>query len=312
MASLFKLTFLGTGGSWPTPGRAMPAIVLQVDSVVNLLDCGEGTQKQLMKSALSFMDIDNVFISHFHGDHFIGLIGLVQSMSFNDRKKPLTVFCPEMGSRILSNALSVGYYRLNFDITVRELDPGTEYDLGEFTVTAMKADHPVPAYSYRFNEKDLVKIDRSKVDALGVPDKLIETIRKNGFTEHKGIKYTLDQISAGIRKGRSVVYSGDTRPMQDEMSGFAKDADVLIHETTTDSSFEPKVNEFGHCSSGQAASIAKAANVKRFYLFHYSPRIGDLRVLEKEARTIFQESYLSKELLEYSVPFGSVPAKSDS
>lgn len=303
MASLFKLTFLGTGGSWPSPGRAMPSIALQVDSTVNLIDCGEGTQKQLMKSQLSFMDIDNVFISHFHGDHFLGLLGLVQSMSFNDRQKPLNIFCPEMGSRILSNALSVGYYRLNFDIIVREIEPGQTYDLGEFEFSAMKTDHPVPAYAYRFREKDLVRIDRAKVDELGVPDRIIETIRRNGTAEHGGKTYTLDQISGGIRKGRILVYSGDTRPMPEKMSEFARNADVFIHESTTDSSLEPKVNEFGHTSSRQAAEIALKAKVKRLFLFHYSPRVSDLRLLEKEARSIFNESYLSRELLEYSIPF---------
>lgn len=302
MASLFKLTFLGTGGSWPTPGRSMPALVLQVDGTVNLIDCGEGTQKQLMKSKISFMEIDNVFLSHFHGDHFIGLIGLVQSMSFNGRTKSLNIYCPEFGTRILSNALSVGYYTLNFDVKITEVEPGQLYDLGEFTFTSMKTDHPVPALAYRFSEKDLVRIDRSKVVSLGVPNRLIERIRQKGFAEHNGITYTIDQISGGIRKGRSLVYSGDTRPMPEEMSAFAKNASVLVHETTTDSSLEPKVNEFGHSSSRQAAEIASVAQVKRFFLFHYSPRVSDLQTLEKEAKSIFQESYLSREMLEFSIP----------
>ncbi|MCL5730735.1 MAG: ribonuclease Z [Candidatus Thermoplasmatota archaeon] len=302
MASLFKLTFLGTGGSWPTPGRSMPALVLQVDGTVNLIDCGEGTQKQLMKSRISFMDVDNVFISHFHGDHFIGLIGLVQSMSFNGRTKPLNIYCPEFGTRILSNALSVGYYTLNFDINVMEVDPGQIYDLGEFTVSAMKTDHPVPALAYRFSEKDLIRIDRSKVDSLGIPNRLIERIRQKGSVEHDGVTYTINQISGGVRKGRSLVYSGDTRPMPEEMPKFAENASVLIHETTTDSSLEPKVNEFGHTSSRQAAEIAAKSGAKRFFLFHYSPRVSDLQSLEKEARSIFHESYLSREMLEFSIP----------
>ncbi|MCL4331954.1 MAG: ribonuclease Z [Candidatus Thermoplasmatota archaeon] len=295
------MTFLGSGGSWPTPGRGMPAVALQIDNIINLLDCGEGTQKQLMKSNLSFMKISNIFITHFHGDHFLGLLGLIQSMSFNGREQELHIFGPIRAREVLTNALSVGYYTLSFPIYVHEVKPGDSIDLGLFRVSTLKTDHPVPALSYSIEEPDAVRIDRKKVDEIGVPDRLIETIRSVGYATQDGTTYTLDQISGGLKRGRKIVYSGDTRPMK-EMVDFCRGSDVLIHETSTDSSYEPKVNEFGHTSSRQAAEIARDAAVKRFYLYHYSPRITDVRVLEKEARTIFPESYASRELLEYEVP----------
>ncbi|MCL4329173.1 MAG: ribonuclease Z [Candidatus Thermoplasmatota archaeon] len=301
MASNFKITFLGTGGSWPSPGRALPSVAVQIDDTLNLLDCGEGTQKQLMKSSLSFMKVKNVFLTHFHGDHFLGLMGMIQSMSFNGREEELHIYGPVKTRDIVSAALNVGYYTLSFPVYVHELKPGEEVDLGHFRVRTLKCDHPVPAMAYSLEEPDAVRIDRAKVDSIGIPKRLIEKVRDQGFATHNGRTYSLDEISGGIRKGRKIVYSGDTRPMK-EMVSFSAGANVLIHETTTDSSLEPKVNEFGHCSSRQAAEIARDAGVKRFYLYHYSPRITDVKVLENEARSIFTESYASRELLEYDIP----------
>jgi ribonuclease Z len=300
MASNIRITFMGTGGSWPSPGRGLPAVAVQIDDITNLLDCGEGTQKQIMKSKLSFMSIHNIFITHFHGDHFLGLLGLVQSMSFNGRDKPLYIFGPRGATRILSNALNVGYFRLSYEIRVGELEFGKTYDFDKFTVSTMRNDHPVPAMSYRIQEKDLVKIDRSKAEALNIPARRLEEIRSNGTAVIHGRTVSIDDISMGIRKGRSIVYTGDTRPLE-EMKVFARDADVLIHETTTDSSLEPKVNEFGHSSSRQAAEIARDAHVRKFFLFHYSPRYENLDALINEARSIFPESELSRELMEYDV-----------
>ncbi|WP_393971876.1 ribonuclease Z [Oxyplasma meridianum] len=310
MASIVNITFLGTGGSWPFPGRGLPSIALQIDDTLNLLDCGEGTQKQIMKSNLSFMQIDNIFITHFHGDHFLGLLGLVQSMSFNGRDGDLNIYGPPGAISIISNALNVGYYSLNFRITVNELLLNEEYDFRTFTVTVHKNDHPVPAYSYRFHEKDLVKIDGEKAKQLGIPSRMLEKLRREGSVFYEGKVYRIQDVSAGIRKGRTVVYTGDTRPMEG-MAEFARDADVLIHDTTTDSSLEPKVNEFGHSSSRQAAKIALKAGVKRFYLFHYSPRVDNVETLVEEARGIFPESYPSREILEYSIPAHKVAQDQD-
>lgn len=301
MASSVKITFIGTGGSWPTPGRGLPAVVVQVDEVVNLFDCGEGTQKQLMKSPISFMGIDNVFITHFHGDHFLGLLGMVQSMSFNNRDKPLNVYGPKGAVRVLSNAFNVGYFNLKFDVIVNELEFDSKYKFDKFSITTFKNDHTVPAMSYKLEEKNLVKIDKDKADALGIPSRRLEELRSRGSVEVDGKTFTLDQVSAGVKRGRSIVYTGDTRPME-AMKVFARKADVLIHDTTTDSSLEPAVNEFGHSSSRQAAEIARDADVGKLFLFHYSPRYSTVDPLLREAEKIFSRVEGSHEMLEYVVP----------
>lgn len=301
MASNIKITFIGTGGSWPTPGRGLPSVAIQIDETINLFDCGEGSQKQLMKSKVSFMAIDNVFLTHFHGDHFLGLLGMVQSMSFNNREKPLNIYGPRGAIRILSSALNVGYYRPKFDIRISELDVNSTYDFGKFKLSTMKNDHTVPAMSYRIEEPDMTRIDKKKSDKLGIPPRRLEELRSKGSISLNGKTFTLDQVSGGIRPGRKIVYTGDTRPIP-EMVEFARNVDVLIHETSTDSTLEPKVNEFGHTSARQAAEIARDADVGKFFLYHYSPRYETIDSLLNEARNIFPESVASRELLEYEVP----------
>jgi ribonuclease Z len=305
MASSFKITFLGTGGSWPTPGRAMPAVILQIENYTCLFDCGEGSQKQLMKSGISFMKINSIFISHFHGDHFLGILGLIQSMSFNGREETLDIYGPPGAISVLTRAFNVGYFSLGFNINIHEIPFGGSIKTQLFTLSTIKADHPVPAVSYKIKENDLVTIDPEKAKALGISSKKLEKIRKEGSLLVDGRIVLLKEISAGLRKGRSMVYSGDTRP-NPEMINFAKDVDILIHETTTDSSLEPKVNEFGHSSSKQAAEIARDASVGHFYLYHYSPRIEDPNKLLEEAKSIFPNSVLSKELLSVDVQKGKV------
>ncbi len=301
MASNIKITFIGTGGSWPSPGRGLPAVAIQIDDILNLFDCGEGSQKQLMKSRLSFMSIDNVFLTHFHGDHFLGLLGMVQSMSFNNREKPLTIYGPKGAIRILSAAMNVGYFRPKFEIRIGELEMNATYDFGKFTITTMKNDHTVPAMSYRIEEPQMTRIDKTKADGLGIPPRRLEELRSKGTISHDGKTYTLDQVSGGVRPGRRIVYTGDTRPIP-EMVDFARDADVLIHETSTDSSLEPTVNQFGHTSSRQAAEIARDAGVGKLFLYHYSPRYETVDSLLNEAKEIFPESVASRELMEYEVP----------
>ncbi len=300
MVSNVKVTFLGTGGSWPVPQRGLPSVAIQVDEITCLFDCGEGTQKQIMRSPISFMRVNKVFITHFHGDHFLGLLGLIQSMSFNNRTEELEVYGPPGAVRILSNALNVGYYTLGFDVKITQLYPGKTYDFDKFAIRTHWNDHPVPALAYSLEEKDLVKIDKEAADRLGIPSRRLEELRNQGAIIYNGRTVKLEEVAMGLRKGRKIVYTGDTRPME-SMKEFSRDADVLIHDTSTDSSLEPTVNVYGHTSSRQAAEIARDAGVKKLYLFHYSPRVVDTNTLLEEARGIFPGSELSTDLLEVEV-----------
>ncbi len=296
MASNIRITFLGTGGSMPKPGRSLPAVAVQVDDILNLFDCGEGTQKQFMKSGVSFMSLKNIFISHFHADHFLGLPGLLNSMAFLGRTEDLNIFGPSGASEFIRNAMNLGYGRITYNVNVYTVIPGMAFDFGKFFIKSLANDHTVPSITYSLEEKDLVKIDRRKVDSIGFPVYRLEELRKEGSVKIDGKKYKLKDMAEGIKQGRKIVYTGDTRPVS-SMPDFARNADVLIHDTTMDSSMEPTVNEYGHTSSRQAAEIARKASVKKLFLFHYSSRYNNLEVLLEDARSVFPESYLSRELL---------------
>src|SRR5436190_2000162 len=148
-----QIVFLGTSGSWPTPKRNVSAVAVKRGPEIVLFDCGEGTQRQFMLSRLSFMQVSRVFLSHFHGDHFLGLPGMIQSMSMNGREVPLEVYGPRGVERLVSELLSLGYFTPGFAVRAKELPPGGEVDCGEYTVKAFEAVHTVPCNTYALEEK---------------------------------------------------------------------------------------------------------------------------------------------------------------
>ena len=231
MISSIRLYFLGTGGSWPTPQRNTLSIGIRVDDEGLLFDCGEGTQTSLMKSSLSLMKIKRIFITHFHGDHFLGLPGLIQTMSFYGRTEPLEIYGPIGASSVLGNLLSIGYYSLNFEIRIEELKGNGSINFGDYSISYAKANHTIPALSYSLTEREYSKLEESKIKEMGVPRHLLEKIRKEGSVQVNGRTISLEDISAGVRKGRKVSYSGDTRRDQSLLELF-RNSTVLIHEST--------------------------------------------------------------------------------
>ncbi len=300
MASTVKIVFFGTGGSWPSPERNVMSLGIQVDGDVLLFDCGEGTQRQMMRTNVSFMKVKKIFITHFHGDHFLGIAGLIQTMVLNDRTEPLEIYGPPGTVKILTSYLSAGYYSLSFPILLHEVESGDVLDFGDYIIRAIRARHPVYTLSYCFKEKDIPRIDREKADKLGLDSSTLEILRRKGRIEHNGRIITIDEVAGGIRKGRKIVYSGDTAPFE-EMVEFARDADILIHEATADSSLEEKANQYGHSTARQAAEIAKKAGVRKLMLVHISPRYKNPKVLLEEAREIFPEVVVPSDLDEFVV-----------
>ncbi len=300
MASTVRIVFFGTGGSWPSPERNVMAFGIQVDSEVLLFDCGEGTQRQIMQTNLSFMKIKKIFITHFHGDHFLGLAGLIQTMVLNNRKEPLDIFGPPRAISMLTSYFSIGYYSLSFPIRIYELSSGDSIDFGGYIISTIRTKHPVYTLAYMFKEKDIPRIDKDKADKYGLNSKVLEKLRKYGQIEFKGQKITIDMVAGGIRKGRKIVYTGDTAPF-DELADFAKDADVLVHEATVEASLEEQMNRFGHSSARQAAELAKRANVRKLMLVHISPRYKSPEPIKKEAMAIFPNTVVPSDLDEFLV-----------
>lgn len=294
--------FLGTGGSWPSSERNVCAIAIKRGSEVLLFDCGEGTQRQLQKSSLSYMQVSTIFITHFHGDHFLGLPGLIQTFQLNDRETPLHVYGPPGMQEIIVQCTHLGYFRPTYEIVGHDLAPGNSVEFNGYEVTCIEARHNIPALSYCIKEKMRPgRFDKKRALDLGIPEgRLFGQLQCGNTVDVDGRIIAPDMVLGAPRPGRKITISGDTTP-NPALIDFAKNSDVLIHEATTDASLEDKANDYGHSTAQQAAQIALEAGVERLYLMHISPRYRDITPLEAEARAVFAESYISHDFMHTEV-----------
>jgi ribonuclease Z len=298
-----RIIFLGTGGSWPTVKRNVSSVALKRGSEILLFDCGEGTQRQFQKSNLSYMQISHIFITHFHGDHFLGLPGLIQTMQLNDRERPLHIYGPKGMIALSHSLLSLGYFRPSYRIITHEMEDGEEVSFEGYGVSALKVNHNVPALSYCLTEHQRPgRFNKSKALKLGIPEgPLFSKLQKGQtITLPDGKKITPEMILGPSRKGRKIVISGDTKPCE-RIIDFAHGADILIHEATFDSQLVDIAKEYGHTTAAQAAEIAKKAGVEKLFLVHISPRYLDYHVLENEAREVFSHSFVPRDFQEFEV-----------
>jgi ribonuclease Z len=298
-----RIIFLGTGGSWPTVKRNVSSIAVKRGSEILLFDCGEGTQRQFQQSNLSYMQISKIFITHFHGDHFLGIPGLIQTMQLNDRDEPLHIYGPEGIAELTDQLLTLGYFRPSYRIIAHEINDGQEIKFDDYSISALKVNHKIPTLAYRLKELQRPgRFNKSKALKLGIPEgPLFSKLQKgHTITLSNGEKITPDMILGPSRKGRKIVISGDTKPC-DQIIAFSEDADILIHEATFDSRLQDIAKDYGHTTASQAAEIAKKARVKKLFLVHISPRYLDFHVLEDEARCVFPYSYVPKDFQEVEV-----------
>jgi len=299
-----EITFLGTGGSWPSSERNVMSIGMRLDGQVVLFDCGEGTQRQLMRSNLSFMAISRVFISHFHGDHFLGLAGMMQSMALNDRENELHVYGPPGTINSMKSLSKAGYFGLTFPVIVEELVPGDEVRFDRYTVRPIQVDHSVPTLGYVLEEDERPgRFDRPKAEELGIPPgPLFKRLHGGEDVEVDGKVITSDMVVGPPRPGLKIVYSGDTRPT-DALREATQGADALIHEATMMDDLEEKAHRYGHSTATDAAVLARDADVRYLFLVHLSPRYKDPEPMLAEARAIFENSMIPDDLFEFTVGY---------
>lgn len=282
-----EVTFLGTTAGVPTKFRNHSAIYLKYKSENEfcfLFDCGEGTQKQIFSSGLNFMRLNEIFITHWHADHFAGLLGLIETMSLENREKPLTIFAPE-AEKFISILLDLGYSTKNFNVVAKDVEfEGTKIEKllegREFSINAIPVKHGIPAVAYAFIEKDRIKIDKSKTKRFDLPAKgsIYKKIKDDGKAIFKGKEIRLEDISL-IEKGKKIVYSGDTMPCKNIVS-ISKNADLLIHDST----YFMEVEGHRHATFEDVIKIAKEANVKDVILTHVSRRYQDLEELKEKIK----------------------------
>lgn len=297
-----QIVFLGTGGSWPSKDRNVSAVAVRIGSDVLLFDCGEGTQRQLMSSNVSFMKINRIMISHFHGDHFLGLPGLIQSMSLNNRKKPLEIYGPHDTVKLVNIIINLGYFTPTFDFVVKDLKDNDTVKCDGYIIKAKTAEHNVPTLAYAVEENTRPgRFNVKKAKKLGIPEgPLFRRLQKGENVTVKGRRIMPDMVLGRPRKGKKIVYIPDTKPSE-AIADFAKGSNVLIHDATADSSLEKKANRYGHSSARQAAVTAEKAGVKLLFLTHISPRYEDAGILEKDAKKVFSNSVVAEDFLEYDV-----------
>ena len=249
------------------------------------------------------MQISKIFITHFHGDHFLGLPGLIQTMQLNDRDVPLHIYGPKGMNYLLEQILSLGYFKPNYPIVSHVVDEGDILDFEGYKINVLNVKHGIPALAYSLVENIRPgKFDKPKALSIGIPEgPLFSKLQKGEtITLKNGKKITSKMILGPSRKGRKIVFSGDTKPIK-EMVDFAKDADILIHEATFESELKDIAGEYGHTTAYQAAEIAKKANVEKLFLLHISPRYMDHKLIEEDARKIFKNSFVPKDFEEVEI-----------
>ncbi|OED30047.1 ribonuclease Z [Methanosphaera sp. WGK6] len=294
-----ELTFLGTASAIPTRYRNHTAILVKVSNRMILLDCGEATQKQLMKAEISPMKIDDIYITHLHGDHILGLPGLIQSLAFRGRTRPLNIYGPKGIGELIDHIKHLGYCTMGYDLITHEIldDDIIIYQQNDFLVKARKMKHTVFDYAYKIEELRQPKFLRSKAIELGVPPgPLFGKLQAGNSVSIDGKVIEPEEVLGPPRKGVKFVFSGDTIP-QESMIDFAKDVDLLIHEATFTGDIREKATENGHTVAEDAARIAKDANVEQLILTHLSNRYTDSKPLVDEARQVFKNTVYAKDLM---------------
>lgn len=299
-----KITFLGTTASIPTQKRGLPAIAVRREGELFLLDCGEGTQRQMVKAGLSPLKIDTIYLTHLHGDHFLGLAGLVQTMSLLDRKKPLEVYCPREEVERIEDYLRIPHYTLPFEVKIHGLSPGDKVPRKGYGVKTWRADHPVPGLAYAVIEDERPgRLDVEKALSLGViPGPDFSKLKAGIPVRGAGGRMVFPEEVIGPKKpGRKIVYTGDTRPVEG-LAEFAAGAEVLIHEATLSDELSEMAEENFHSTPSGAAEIAKRAGVRLLVLTHISPRHENVSTLLEQARKIFPNTIVAEDLMELDVP----------
>jgi ribonuclease Z len=297
------VVFLGTSGATPTAQRAPAATLVRRGGERILFDCAEGTQRQLLRCDVGLLELREVFLTHFHADHYLGLPGMLKTYSLRGRDLPLTIYGPR-GLRALLTSLRRIFGRLTYQVETIELEPGDRLERAGYRLEAFAVNHGVPAVGYALVEHERPgRFDVETADALGVPDGPERGVLQRGgaLTLDEGRRIEPAQVLGPPREGRKLVLTGDTAPAASVVEAAAG-ADLLVHEATFLGEERERAHETLHSTAGEAALVAREAGVRMLALTHLSTRYFGHEVVE-EARELFPDTVVPRDFDVIELPF---------
>lgn len=295
---MLELTFLGTAAAVPSRDRMMSCVAVKQGPSVVLFDCAEGTQRQLMLSHMSFMKVDAVFVTHLHGDHILGLPGLLQTMGMTGRDRPLLLCGPKGFSRSIGMLMEACEGELEYGLDIREVSPGDVIELNSASVSVFATEHGVPSAGYLYRENDRPgRLDRDKAIEFGLTPGP-EFSRLVAGETVKGVRP--EDVIGPVRRGMSIAYTGDTVPL-DSIPEACRGVDVLVHEATYCAEEAELAEKNLHSTCVQAADAARKAGARCLVLTHISNRYNSDETMISQSRAVFPETYVAKDMDTFEV-----------
>jgi ribonuclease Z len=297
-----RLVFLGTSAAQPTENRGLTCICLERDGEILMFDAGEAAQISYLKSGLGWNKKMKIFVTHLHGDHCVGLLGLLQTMTMQHRTELLEIYGPNGIEEFIAANIKILNFGLSFPVMITIVNEGKIFDSKIYSVYACKANHSVVTYSYLFKENDKPgRFNLEKAKALEIPEGKLWNQLQNGNKIKIGERtINPEQVLGEKRPGKKIGISGDTMPTK-ELENFFEGCDYLVFDSTFLEESEEKAKETCHSTAKQAAALAKNAKVKNLILTHFSARYKDETKHLEEAKQIYESVITAKDFLEIEI-----------
>ena len=302
---MLSITFLGTSASIPTIDRNVAGLAVQREGETILFDCGEGSQRQMMRYGVGFT-FREIFFTHYHADHMLGVTGLLRTLGLQDRSAPVMLYGPKGAQRVLGAAISLGIERNKFPVEILEVKPGDRLGRNEYDVVVFETDHRADTVGFALVEHArLGRFNPARARELGIPEGPLwgDLHRGKAITLPDGRTIAPSDLVGAPRQGRSLVYTGDTRPHLSVVEA-ARGADLLVHEATFGGDEQERAKETGHSTAAEAARVAVEAGARRLVLTHISSRYNrDTAELLAEAKAVFPETIIARDGMTLDVPY---------
>jgi len=297
-----KLIFLGTSAAQPTENRGLSCICLERDGEILMFDAGEAAQISYLKSGLGWNKKMKIFVTHLHGDHCIGLLGLLQTMTMQHRTEPLEIYGPNGIEEFIAANIKVLNFGLSFPVRIMTIKEGLVLDDATYTIHACEADHSIPAFSYVLQEKEKPgRFYPEKAKELGIPEgKLWHELQSGKEVKVDNKTFKPSDIMGEKRRGKKIGISGDTRPTK-KLEEFFKGCDYLTFDSTYSDELKDKAKDHYHSTAKEAAQLAKNAGVANLILTHFSARYDDAGQMVTEAKTVHNSVIAAQDLLEIEI-----------